>query len=335
MAVVEGDADGVAADGVGAHDIDVGFAGDGRRGGAAMAFVLGARALDAGLGSQLQGVPLDDPMYEPLIVEGRWLCQGDHRVVVMNQETADDENIQVGDLVALDLGDWGVHEWKVVGLYRTFLMFGGGFSIDSIFAPRHEVFEATKKIGKGSSLIVRTDNPSEQSVQEVSDRLDAAFQSNHIQVRQTETMTQTRKTMDASFAYVIIMLLILAIVVALVGGIGLMGSLWISVIERRKEIGIMRAIGARSWDIVSMFMLESILQGLMSWVIAVLLSMVAAPLLSRMLGLTMFQSQLQYKYNLEAVFVWLGITLVLACLASAIPARNATQINVSQSLSYE
>ncbi len=89
--------------------------------------------------------------------------------------------------------------------------------------------------------------------------MEDAFEMRHLEIEQTEDMPALRKTSDASFAIVIYMLLVLALIVALVGGIGLMGSLWISVIERTKEIGILRAVGAVSWRIVNMFALESMI----------------------------------------------------------------------------
>jgi ABC-type lipoprotein release transport system permease subunit len=49
----------------------------------------------------------------------------------------------------------------------------------------------------------------------------------------------------------------------------------------------------------------------------------------------MFQASLDYRFNWEAVFTWLAIILVTSILASVIPARHATQINVRQSLTYE
>ena len=53
------------------------------------------------------------------------------------------------------------------------------------------------------------------------------------------------------------------------------------------------------------------------------------------LGQALFKSQLDYAFNVQAVFVWLATILVVSALASIIPARNATQINVRQSLTYE
>ena len=295
----------------------------------------GQKMLDAGLGSQLQGVPVEDPMYIPKVVEGRWLQPGDGRVIVMNKTTADDENIRVGDMLILDLGVMGESDWQVVGLYRVFLMFGGGFSVDALYAPRDIVFAATKKTGRANLLFVRTQDHAPQAVEQTASRLGDLFRQNNIEISQTETMPATRKTADVSFSYVVIMLLVLAIIVAMVGGIGLMGALWISVIERTKEIGVMRAIGALSRTIVGMFILEGVVQGLMSWALAVPLSLLVTPIMANALGMAMFKSRLDYQFNLQAVAVWLVTILVIALVAAVIPARNATRINVRQSLTYE
>ena len=80
-------------------------------------------------------------------------------------------------------------------------------------------------------------------------------------------------------------------------GIGLMGSLSISIVERTHEIGVMRAIGARSRTIMGMFMLEAVLQGIFSWLIAVPISIVAAASLSQILGQAMFDANLDYQYD--------------------------------------
>lgn len=97
----------------------------------------------------------------------------------------------------------------------------------------------------------------------------------------------------------------------------------------------MRAIGAVSRTIVGMFMLEGIFLGLLSWVIAVPLAFLISPIMANTMGMAMFNSQMEFQFNYQAVFVWLAIVLAIAALASLIPALNATRINVRQSLSYE
>lgn len=295
----------------------------------------GQKTLDAGTGSRIQGVPLDDPMYTPLIVEGRWLQPGDSRVVVMAQDTAKDENIQVGDVVTLDMGALGEHDWKVVGLYQAFTVMGGDFNPDEIFAPREAVFQASKKTGKGSTLLVRTAEGGEEIENSIGGALETLFEDQQMDVYRIETMTTQQNFMKTSFSIVINMLVVLALIVALVGGIGLMGSMWIGVIERTKEIGIMRAIGARSSIIVRMFILEGIVQGLLSWLIALPVAMLVSPFMSNTLGQAMFQTDLDYSFNFKAALLWLGIVLVISLLAAIIPGRSAARIVIRETLAYE
>ena len=130
------------------------------------------------------------------------------------------------------------------------------------------------------------------------------------------------------------MLLMLATLVAIVGGLGLMGSLSISVVERTREIGVMRAIGARSSTIINMFLLEGLVQGIVSWILSVPIAFVIAQPISRQLGQVMLRMDLDFYYNWMAALTWLGAVIVLAILASLWPARTATKISVRQSLSY-
>jgi hypothetical protein len=251
-------------------------------------------------------------MYKPMMVEGRWIMPGDGRVVVMNKTTAEDENIQLGDTITLDLGELGKDEWRVVGFYRVFLMFGGGFSVDPLYAPREAVFEATQKAGRGTTLLVRTQSHTASDVESVAASLSDLLKQRNISISQTETMPALRKTWDISFAIVVNMLLALSWIVALVGGVGLMGALSISVLERTKEIGVMRAIGAQSYTVMGMFLLEGTVQGILSWLIAVPIAYLVTPFLSGAMGMAMFKSALDYQFNLRAVFIWLAAVLAIS-----------------------
>ena len=126
----------------------------------------------------------------------------------------------------------------------------------------------------------------------------------------------------------------MTLLVAIVGSIGLSGTLSINVMERKREIGVMRAVGASSNDIAFIFMGEGLMLGLMSWVIAIPLSMIAAQFFVKVLG-DALQFPFFYIYSFNGVWLWLGIIVVLSLVASWLPARNATQISVQQSLAYE
>lgn len=160
------------------------------------------------------------------------------------------------------------------------------------------------------------------------------YERHGLQVVISETQADSRQTADWQFNIVIWMMLSLAVIVALVGGLALMGALSIGVIERTKEIGVLRAVGARSRSILGIFLMEGVLQGLLSWCVAMPLSFLTSPGLADALGKTMFGATLDYQYNWSAVTIWLGTVVAISILASILPARNATRISVRDSLAY-
>jgi putative ABC transport system permease protein len=297
----------------------------------------GQRTQEAGAGIELVGLPVRDGIYQPLIVAGRWLEPGDgeskSRVIVMGRKTADDNHIRVGDKVTLDLGALGKERWQVIGLYQA--IYGGDLNtLDALYAPQETAFEATKKYNQGAQLYVRTRYHDQDYADGVTTQIRDLYDGRKMDVASSETVYQIRKNAGDQFDTIVMMLLALAVIVAVVGGIGLMGALSINVVERTKEIGVLRAIGARSRTILSMFVMEGALQGLFSWAVAVPLSLLLSQAAANAMGQVMFQTDLSYHYDFAAVGIWLVVILIISVLASILPARHATRISVRDSLAY-
>lgn len=291
----------------------------------------GQRTTEAGVGARLIGVPEESRMGQPFIVAGRWLQPGDGQVIVINEETAEDNGIAVGDTVTLDLGELGDNAWLVVGHYRILSI---GVAPDFIYAPQAAIFRVTPKHNVGNELLLKTRTADPATTAAVTNQLKGIYEQRSWEIADTETIHEVRSFFDNFFAQYIPMLLALAVIVAMVGGIGLMGALSISVVERTKEIGVMRAIGARTSVIMGMFVLEGILQGLLSWLVAVPLSFLLGQPLARLMGQSLFDMSLDYRYDFSAVLIWLVAVLLISALASVLPARNATAISVRESLAY-
>lgn len=168
------------------------------------------------------------------------------------------------------------------------------------------------------------------------DRLETAFESEGLDIDfyTTSGKLEARDFADNQFNTVVNLLINLAILVSNVGGLGLMGALGISVMERTREIGVMRAIGGKSFTIGSLFVMEGLLQGLLSFLLAVPVAYLLAQPMARLLGQTMIEIDLDYAFNFPAVAIWLGVVLSLSVLFSLWPARSATRISVRESLVY-
>jgi putative ABC transport system permease protein len=268
----------------------------------------------------------------PLMVAGRWFDPQDGRAIVLARETAEKNHVQVGDVVTLDLGVMGKDDWQVIGLYEP--VFAGGFASDSIYASQEALFESTKKYNRGGWLLIRAASHDGEFTTTLTKKLKEAYERHSIKVEGSQTEAELRTTNEWQFSIVTSMLLALSVIVALVGGIALMGALSIGVIERTKEIGVLRAIGARSRTILGIFVMEGILQGLLSWLVAIPIAFLVSPAAASVLGHAMFGATLDYQFNWPAVSIWLGIVVIISILASVLPGRGATRISVRDSLAY-
>jgi putative ABC transport system permease protein len=295
-------------------------------------FVQGQLVKEAGLGTTIRGLSPESDFFKPLIVAGRWLVPGDGRAVVVARETAEKNNIKVNDIITLDIGASGKDQWQVVGLYEP--VFVGGFAADTVYAPLDALSQVTKIYNKTGLVQVRTTAHNRAFAQEVTKELKEIYALHNMDVGGSQVQLDQRATNEWQFSLVTSMLLALSIIVALVGAIALMGALSIGVIERTKEIGVLRAVGARSPTIMGIFVLEGILQGWLSWLVAVPLSLLVSPGAAKAMGTIMFGATLDYQYNWNAVIIWLAIVLVISVLASILPARGATRISVRDSLAY-
>jgi putative ABC transport system permease protein len=291
----------------------------------------------AGLGAQLIGIPAGSKMYRPVIMDGRWLTAEDAaRVVVIAQETAGKNNVQVGDTVTLDLGDLGSSDWEVIGTYRV--VYGGGFAVEPIYAPLGALEQVAGQEGEGTQVLIRAVGlTSLEEAKSLSERLNDRLEAQGIGIDfYTSVVTlEERAYVNNQFASVISTLLGLAMIAASVGAIGLAGALAISVVERTREIGVMRATGAKSSTISSLYLMEGMLHGLLSWLISVPVAYAAAQPLARLLGQRMIDLDLDYAFNYPAVLLWLVIVLAFSAGASLWPTRMAVHVRVRENLGYQ
>jgi putative ABC transport system permease protein len=165
--------------------------------------------------------------------------------------------------------------------------------------------------------------------------LEEHFEGVGLNVNSTMTSATERGQVENQFNVLVIFLLIMAILLAVVGGIGLMGTMSLNVLERTREIGVMRAIGASDGAVLQVVIVEGVLIGLLSWLIAILLAFPLSKALSDAVGISILQSRLHYTFSTGGTIIWLVIALLLSALASFWPARNASRVTVREVLAYE
>jgi ABC-type antimicrobial peptide transport system permease subunit len=144
-------------------------------------------------------------------------------------------------------------------------------------------------------------------------------------VAQQEEIGETMQVFNLIFQ-------ITSAVMAAVGAIGLLATLSMAVYERQKEIGVMRSIGARSTTIITQFLAEGILIGVLAWALAVPLSYLLAVALLDGMG---FADFIDFSYPLWVLGLGLVGMIVIASIASLWPSLSAARRTVSDILRYQ
>ena len=265
----------------------------------------------------------------PAIVEGRWLEAGDDNAVVVPSALFQDEtDLKLGGEIVLKLSG---HEqpFKIVGTYV-----GPSFAA-IMYANYSYIARLTDRVAEADALMIATRAHDAGFVDAVSNALEKRFERIGVRVTTVTTINSERADAEVAFDSIVSLLFIMAILLAMVGGLGLMGTMSINVLERTREIGVLRAIGAPNRGVAQVFILEGITIGLMSWLMGALLAIPMSQGLNAAVGQAMMGVPLTWSYSMPGLWIWLVVVLFLSALASFIPARNASRLTVREVLAYE
>jgi putative ABC transport system permease protein len=281
----------------------------------------------------LYAPPADTSLLYLVIEQGRWLQPGDENAIVVssNYLSTKEPGTELGDEIVLQIDD-EEYTWRIVGVSQEFMSPiepAIGYVNYRPFARR------VGKMGHGDNLQVATAQHTPEFQHQVVRTLDAHAERNNLQVRRIKSTTEDRAMLGERFNILTSLLSIMAALIAIVGSIGLMGTLSINVMERRKEIGIMRAIGASDGAVRQIVMTEGIVIGLLSWFLGTIISYPLSNNMGMQIGYNLLNEPLRYSYAWYAVVVWLVLVLLLSVLSSILPSRNALRITIREVLAYE
>jgi len=271
----------------------------------------------------------DSLIVSPTIAEGRWLEPDDDNAAVIPSAFLQDEpELHLGGEMVLKI-DGKECTFKIVGTYI-------GMAILPLVYTNYEyITQVTNRIGEADALMVKMDHHDPAYVDSTTRALENHFERMGVRVSMVSTINNERVEAEASFDAIVALLLVMAILLALVGGLGLMGTMSINVLERTREIGVLRAIGAPNRGVASVFILEGVVIGLMSWAMGGLVAIPMSQGLNQALGQAVMGVPLTYAYSMPGLWLWLVIVILLSVIASFIPARTASRLTVREVLAYE
>ena len=206
---------------------------------------------------------------------------------------------------------------------------------ESALAPRQTLLQEIRRVGKGTAIKVQTIRTDADSEFNTAKSLRTLYQANGYEVI-ASTMDTTHRVTAQRVEQISILIALLsgmAVMITVVGAVALSGTLSINVMERTREIGVMRAIGASAGAVAGQFVGEGLILGWLSWLIAIPLSIPVGQMVINTLS-ELMNIVLIYRFSQVGVVYWFGIITVLAIIARWFPARKAAQTSVRESLAY-
>lgn len=283
---------------------------------------------DGGHGSfNLMAVPDDTELVSFKLTAGRWLRPDEEDGIVVNQMAAallgpDPLGRQV-DLVAAGK----THRWRVVGMVEEVASPAVAYTTHRVFAAR------TGESPRVVRLAMTTNRAPEATRAAVIDAQE------EITRRGTGIISaiplQLLFNAMAEHVVVLIRLLVgLAVLMAIVGLLALGANMNTSVVERTREIGVLRAIGARPGQIRRLILVEGLFVTLLSLPLALLFAVPVAALVGRIVGELSFRIPLPLEVSWTAMAIWTAAVLPIAAIAALLPTRMASGRTVRSALDH-
>ncbi|HLD63008.1 MAG TPA: ABC transporter permease [Candidatus Norongarragalinales archaeon] len=267
------------------------------------------------------------------VSEGRTLKTDDKGVIVIGSYTSDGlfkRKIYVGETLKIEGKDF-----KVVGILKTR---GSRFDDDAIYMNGDEARALTNKPELESIIMARFKKG------ESPEKVAAAVAENLRKHRNVEKgsedfVAQTSEQLAQSFATILGVvqgvIVGIAAISLLVGGIGIMNTMYTSVVERTKEIGLMKAVGARNSDITLLFLFESGLLGLLGGVVGVLIGIGLSKIAEVAVQQALSSNSFVAIISPELIAGALLFGFVIGTASGVLPARRAASLKPAVALRYE
>lgn len=286
---------------------------------------------------ELNGLLAETQLYQPQIVLGRWLRPHELGTLVINDSAAERLHVWVGEQVLLQLPTQQAR-LTIVGIVHDVNEVSGSGNPEGRLGETFTTLETLNQLrslpsDSAERLWLQATDHSPQALQMLQQRVDTTLNALGLHDGSALVLTQDLSGVSDTMQMIALLFDTAAILVALIGLLSLSHTLATSVLERRLEIGILRAIGATSWRVGVIFVIEGLALALLAWSGGVVLGFLATLGILNMLGI--YLGPIDLSFQPLTLLLTLLFVIVVACLASFGPVLTASRVRVRGALRYE
>jgi len=200
-----------------------------------------------------------------------------------------------------------------------------------------EAFTEQRHPGMRTSVILalNKDKTDPASIYAITADLDQRLGQAGIRVAGSRGTAESRIPFDQHLLMIYVFLVVVSGIILAVGALGLATSMSLNIMERRREIGVLRAIGAKPSTLWLMIVTESAFIAVVSWAIAALVAWPVSKFVGDQFVGSIFHGPMDFRFPLSGLLIWLVVSVHCAGVASFLPARSAGRVTVREALTYE
>lgn len=279
---------------------------------------------------RLWGLPAETRLYRYALVDGRWFLGGEQHGAVLSLDLAERQGWHVGDRAEIEIGGRR-REFGIVGLVHDEAIYGlGDAPMGKVFLPLGVVQQMYGAGDQVSFFALKLDRHDAAGV----DAIVAEIERRHAALRPwSEPIYADRAQARQGTMVVSALLAAVVAIVAVVGMVGILNTQTLNMVERRREIGVLRALGAVREHLVRFFLAEGLALGLLGFALGIPGGWALGRLLLDVIGATLIT--LHFTFLGEDLALSLLLALLLSTAASLLPALAAARLQTAEVLRYE
>lgn len=292
---------------------------------------------------EIWGTDYDTQIYRYQLTSGRWLQPGDTNVVLLSDDAAAKSDLKIGDTLTVN-NRGGTLSWTIIGTVSQATTNIGGLgaaltTTDDLY--QLDGIEQPGQTGMAAEVMIRAQDRSSDAVNQLANAVNQAL--NALQTVPQDktgngpafvtTVAQEAHRQEQSWYILYLLLYIVALIVGVVGILGLANALVASVLERQREIGMLRAMGATGNRVAQVFWTEGLTLGGIAWLVSAALGLPMAYLFVQQLRQGILPTM--FVVDATAFIVMLVAIFAIASLASTLPAARASRMRIADILRYE
>jgi len=294
-----------------------------------------ARVQSADVATSASGIafialPFDNKLIERDLLQGSWLTGSQELEFVANQSAAVAfKPLVIGNQYAITIGPKEVSA-RLMGVVRE-------FDIAKIYIDQQQYNDLANPDGVVNNLLISLSDRSYENVIAAKREVEKIIEATGTDVVVVMSQAERAKVIFDHLNIILIVILFLSLLVLSVSSMGMGSAMGINVMERTREIGILRAIGAAPEVIVRLFVVEGLIVSVVSVVAGLMLALPMSILAAQFFGELILgeDTPLDFIFSNKGFLITLVVTLLFGYLASRVPANGATKITVREAIAYE